>query len=194
MSSLIVNTCMEGTNMDARNEGNRLGKRRTTRILMVDSHPIVREGLRRIIDLEEDLLVCAEADTLQGARSAIQETAPDVVIADISLNQGDGIGLVKFVRAHHPHLRILVLSDHDEAIYGERLLSIGAHGYTTKQATGEQIVRSLRRVIDGGICVSAAIESNIIARTYGSEKHRPANPLYRQITGSCRSCTCSARA
>ncbi len=146
--------------MDARKEENRQGNRRKTRILMVDGHPIVREGLRRIIELEEDLLVCAEADTLRGARSAIQDTAPDVIIADISLNQGDGIGLVRDVRAHYPHLRILVLSIHDEAIYAERMLSIGAHGYMTKEATGEQILRSLRRVIDGGICVTPELDSN----------------------------------
>ena len=165
--------------MDARNECNGLGKRRSTRILIVDDHPIVREGLRRIIELEDDLLVCAEADTLKGARSAIKETTPDVIIADIRLNQGDGIGLVRDVRAHHPNLRILVLSVHDEAIYAERMLSIGANGYMTKQATGEQILRSLRRVIDGGIGVSAALESIMIPAADGSGKHRPTNPIDR---------------
>jgi DNA-binding NarL/FixJ family response regulator len=155
------------------------GKRRTARVLIIDDHPIVREGLRRIIEREDDLLVCAEADSVLGARAAIKETGPHAIIADISLHQGDGIELVREVRAHHPQLPILVLSMHDEAIYAERMLSVGASGYMTKQATTEQILRSLRRVIDGGIYVSEVVAANMIRRASVGGRHISADPVDR---------------
>jgi DNA-binding NarL/FixJ family response regulator len=98
------------------------GKRKVRRVLIVDDHPIVRQGLRRIMENEEDLTVCGEAETARDARTAIKELLPDVVIADLSLKQGDGIELVRDVRAHYPQLPILVLSMHDETIYAERML------------------------------------------------------------------------
>jgi DNA-binding NarL/FixJ family response regulator len=154
-------------------------KRREARILIVDKHPFVREGLRRIIADQDDLLVCAETDTVNGALAAIDATCPQVVIADLSLNQGDGIELVREVHANHPQLPILVLSVHDEAIYAERLLSVGANGYLTKQATIEQILYSLRRVIDGGICVSETVATNLIRGSAANAKYRPADPIDR---------------
>ena len=125
------------------------GKRRVRRVLIVDDHPIVRQGLRRLIDKEEDLPVCGEAETVRDARAAIKELTPDVIIVDISLKQGDGIELVRDVRAHYPNLPILVLSMHDETIYAERMLTAGANGYIMKQAASEQFLVSLRRVLDG---------------------------------------------
>jgi len=154
-------------------------ERRAVRVLIVDGHPIVREGLRRIIEQEADLLVCAEADSARGARIAIAETGPDVIIAEVSLSQGDGIRLVREVRAHYPRLPILMLSMHDEAIYAERMLSVGANGYMMKRATSEQILRSLRRVIDGGIYVSEAVASNMIRRACATGKTLSEDPVDR---------------
>lgn len=135
------------------------------RVLIIDNHPIVRAGLRRVIESQTDLMVCAEADTARDARAAIKECSPDVIIADIGLNQGDGIELVRDVRAHYEHLPILVLSSHDEAIYAERMLSVGASGYIMKHATGEQILQSLRRVLDGDIYVSEGVGYNMILKS-----------------------------
>lgn len=154
-------------------------KSRAARVLIIDGHPVVREGLRRIIEQENDLVVCAEADTARGARIAIQETDPHVIIAEISLTQGDGIKLVREVRAHYPQLPILMLSMHDEAIYAERMLSVGANGYIPKKATREEILRSLRRVIDGGICVSEVVASNMIRRAFARGRHLSADPVDR---------------
>jgi DNA-binding NarL/FixJ family response regulator len=155
------------------------GKRGAARVLIIDDHPIVREGLRRIIEPEDDLVVCAEADSVRGARAAIEETGPHAIIADISLDQGDGMELVRELRAHHPQLPILVLSAHDEAIYAERMLSVGASGYMTKQATSEQILCSLRRVIDGGVSVSDVVAANIIRRASTGGRHNSADPVDR---------------
>src|ERR1700736_205307 len=155
------------------------GKRRERRVLIVDDHPIVRQGLRRVMENEDDLIVCGEAETARDARTAIKELTPDVVIADISLKQGDGIELVRDVRAHHPQLPILVLSMHDEAIYAERMLSAGANGYIMKQAASEQFLVSLRRVLDGGIYVSEAIGNNMIQKFAAGGSYISANPIDR---------------
>jgi DNA-binding NarL/FixJ family response regulator len=152
---------------------------RTVRVLIIDSHPIVREGLRRIIEKEEGFSVCAEADTSSDARSLARETGPDVIIADLSLKQGSGIDLVRCVRANHPSMPILVLSTYDEAIYAERMLAVGANGYLTKFATPEQILLALRRVLDGGIYVSDAVSDNMIRRLSGNGHRLPPNPFER---------------
>src|ERR1700719_2694862 len=100
--------------------GANTGKSKVRRVLIVDDHPIVRQGLRRVMEHEDDLTVCGEAETARDARTAIKELNPDVMIADISLKQGDGIELVRDVRGQYPTLPILVLSMHDETIYAER--------------------------------------------------------------------------
>jgi DNA-binding NarL/FixJ family response regulator len=127
------------------------------RVLIVDDHPIVRQGLRRMIDLEPDLLVCGEAQGEREARSAIRDLSPDVAIVDISLGQGDGLELVRNVHAQHPALPMLVLSMHDELIYAERLLAAGARGYIMKHAASEQLLVALRQVLEGGTYVSDAV-------------------------------------
>jgi len=155
------------------------GKRRVRRVLIVDDHPIVRQGLCRVMDNEEDLTVCGEAETVRDARAAIKDLAPDVMIADLSLKQGDGIELVRDVRAHYPQLPILVLSMHDESIYAERMLAAGANGYIMKQAASEQFLIALRRVLDGGIYVSEAVGNNMIQKFAAGGSYISANPIDR---------------
>src|SRR5436305_119512 len=123
------------------------GKRK---VLIVDDHPIVRQGLRLMIDEEPDLKVCGEAQSEREARVAIRDLEPDIVIVDISLTQGDGLELVRDVHAHHPELPMLVLSMHDELIYAERLLAAGASGYIMKHAASDQLLVALRKVLAGG--------------------------------------------
>jgi DNA-binding NarL/FixJ family response regulator len=127
------------------------------RVLIVDDHPIVRQGLRRMIETESDLVVCGEVQTEREARAAIRALVPDVVIVDISLAQGDGLELVRDVHAQQPELPMLVLSMHDELIYGQRLLAAGASGYIMKQAASELLLVALRRVLSGDIYVSESL-------------------------------------
>jgi len=131
------------------------------RVLIVDDHPIVRQGLRRMIETEADLVVCGEVQTEREARAAIRALAPDVVIVDISLAQGDGLELVRDVHAQRPELPMLVLSMHDELIYGERLLAAGASGYIMKQAASDQLLIALRRVLSGGVYVSDSLAGSL---------------------------------
>jgi DNA-binding NarL/FixJ family response regulator len=131
------------------------------RVLIVDDHPIVRQGLRLMIEHEPDLEVCGEAQSEREARIAIRELSPDVVIVDISLAQGDGLDLVRDVHAHHPDLPMLVLSMHDELIYAERLLAAGASGYIMKQAAADQLLVALRRVLAGGTYLSESLAQSL---------------------------------
>jgi len=137
---------------------------RPKRVLLVDDHPIVRQGLKRLIGTEPGLVVCAEAEGVREARQAIREHAPDVVVADVSLKDGDGIHLVKDIRAHYPDLPVLVLSMHDESVYAERLLAAGANGYIMKDAASDQFIRALRRVLEGGVYVSDALAPRLAGR------------------------------
>src|ERR1700737_3408136 len=131
------------------------------RVLIVDDHPIVRQGWRRMIEPEPDLVVCGEVQTEREARAAIRALAPDVVIVDISLAQGDGLELVRDVHAQRPELPMLVLSMHDELIYAERLLAAGASGYIMKQAASDQLLIALRKVLSGGTYLSESLAGNL---------------------------------
>jgi DNA-binding NarL/FixJ family response regulator len=133
---------------------------RRRKVLIVDDHPIVRQGLRLMIDLEPDLVVCGEAQSEREARSAIREMQPDVVVVDISLAQGDGLELVRDAHAQHPELPMLVLSMHDELIYAERMLAAGASGYIMKHAASDQLLVALRKVLAGGIYLSEELEKS----------------------------------
>ena len=134
------------------------------RILIVDDHPIVRQGLRSMIDAERDLRICGEAETEKEARAAIRTLEPDVVVIDLSLEQGDGINLVRDVHAHHPGIALLVLSMHDESIYAERLLAVGASGYLMKKAAADQLITALRCVLAGETYLSDAVQRAISER------------------------------
>jgi DNA-binding NarL/FixJ family response regulator len=147
------------------------------RVLIADDHPIDRQGLRRLIEQEDDLRVCGEAETVRDAKTAIRELRPDVVVIDISLRQGDGIELVKDTRAHYPSMPLLVLSMHDEAIYAERMLSAGANGYIMKQAASDQFLLALRRVLEGGIYVSAAVSNAMIQKFAAGWSYQSTNPI-----------------
>src|SRR5215831_7900374 len=131
------------------------------RVLIVDDHPIVRQGLRRMIEPEPDLVVCGEVQTEREARTAIRALAPDVVIVDISLAQGDGLELVRDVHAQQPELPMLVLSMHDEQIYAARLLAAGASGYIMKHAASDQLLIALRQVLSGDVYLSESLAANL---------------------------------
>ncbi len=135
------------------------------RIMVVDDHPIVRQGLALLINRESDMLVCGEAEEATGAIHVLASSRPDVLILDISLNGPDGIDLLKTVRATHPTLPVLILSMHDESIYAERAVRAGANGYIMKQEATEKVLIALRRILSGEIYLSDRI-SNRILRHY----------------------------
>jgi DNA-binding NarL/FixJ family response regulator len=137
------------------------------RVLILDDHPIVRQGIRLMISAEHDMTIVGEAQTELEALRLVRELIPDVLIVDLSLAQGDGFNVVRDVSAHFPEIRILVLSMHDEAIYAERLLAEGASGYIMKQAATEQLVTALRTVLRGERFMSDDLKRLLHGRNTG---------------------------
>jgi DNA-binding NarL/FixJ family response regulator len=132
------------------------------RILVVDDHPIVRQGLTLMINREPDLLVCGEAEEATAALHVLASARPDLLIVDISLNGPDGIDLLKSVRLTHPTLPVLILSMHDESLYAERALRAGANGYIMKQEATENVLVAVRRILSGEIYVSDRIANQML--------------------------------
>jgi len=137
------------------------------RILIVDDHPMLRRGIAALIDAEPGLEVCAEAATFEAAKEAIRDAQPDLVIVDIALDGRDGLELVKGMRMQHSEIPALVLSMHDEAVYGERALKAGAHGYVSKQELDDKVLLAIRNVLAGGTYMSDALKTRIVARFMG---------------------------
>jgi DNA-binding NarL/FixJ family response regulator len=132
------------------------------RIMVVDDHPIVRQGLALLINREPDLVVCGEAEEAMGAMHVLASSRPDVLIVDISLSGPDGIDLLKNIRTTHPTLPVLILSMHDESVYAERALRAGANGYIMKQEATENVLVAVRRILNGEIYVSARIANQML--------------------------------
>jgi len=133
-----------------------------TRILLVDDHPLMREGLGVRINRERDMTVCGEAGTAAEALEAMERLKPDLTIVDISLPGRDGIELLKDARSRFPKAVLLALSFHDESLYAERALRAGAAGYLMKSMPPDQLITAIRRVIAGEIAVSAATANRIL--------------------------------
>src|SRR3569832_822020 len=121
-------------------------KKGKSRILLVDDHPIVRQGLAEMINQEKDLTVAGTAEDVHRALDAIEKLKPDLVVADISLKGSNGIELLKnIIKVRFPKMLVLVLSMHDEALYAVRALRAGAGGYIMKQEATEKVLTAIRQ-------------------------------------------------
>lgn len=134
------------------------------RILIVDDHPIFRQGIAQLINREPDLVVCGEAETTRDALAAIERNPPDLAIVDVSLKGTNGIELMKSIKAQSPDVPVLVISMHDESLYAERALRAGARGYVMKEVAGDEVMTALRKVLQGEIYVSPTIGSQMIRK------------------------------
>ena len=150
-----------------------------SRILLVDDHPIVREGLGARIDQEPDLAVCGLAADAHEAMDLIAEARPDLVIADLSLGGKPGLELVKDLDSHYPNLPVLVLSLHDETLWAERVLRAGAKGYISKSQATQKVVDAIHHVLDGGIWVSDKINDLLLKKYAKNQMPTPGSPLER---------------
>src|SRR5579863_9042632 len=137
------------------------------KVLLVDDHPIVRQGLALLIDREADLVVCGEADGAHSAFQAIATLQPDIVVLDISLSGPDGLDVLKEVRVKTASLPVLILSMHDESIYAERAMRAGANGYIMKQEATEKVLVAIRRILQGEVYLSDRL-TNTMLRQYVS--------------------------
>ena len=139
----------------------RLGRKN---IIVVDDHPVVRQGLAKLLSDERDLVLCGEAENARDALQAIAKRKPDLAIVDISLPGKTGLDLIKDIQAQYPQLPVLVLSMHDELIYAERALRAGARGYVMKQEGGKILVEAIRQVLSGQVYVTQQISAGILNR------------------------------
>jgi DNA-binding NarL/FixJ family response regulator len=152
---------------------------RKHRIFLVDDHPLVREGLTNLINEQNDLIVCGEAEDSAGAISGIEKTRPDVVLVDISLKNESGLELVKNLESQFPLVALIVLSMHDEALYAERALRAGARGYVMKRESTKSVLASVRRVMEGGVYVSERVVNSMARRFSSSPKGAESSPVDR---------------
>jgi DNA-binding NarL/FixJ family response regulator len=149
---------------------------RKAKVLVVDDHPIVRQGMAQLIGHEPDLTVCAGADNAADALKAIAAEAPDVVVVDLSLKGTSGLDLIKDIKIRFPKLPVLVLSMYDEAIYAERALRAGARGYMMKEEAIDKVLPALRTVLGGDIYLSQAMASRLLHVFVGGRPDGGASP------------------
>ena len=130
--------------MTERNEQGSIGK---TRILIVDDHALIRQGLALLISHEDDLVVSAQAQSAEEALDVLEKEKVDIAVVDISLQGTDGLELTEQIKLHFPGLPVLILSMHDDLLYGHRALRAGAEGYVAKSDAVENIVTEIRRIL-----------------------------------------------
>ncbi|MHC4885995.1 MAG: response regulator [Planctomycetota bacterium] len=148
-----------------------------TRILIVDDHALVRQGLRLMIEQEEDLSVCGEAESRLTALSIAQETHPNVALVDLSLGEDSGLDLLKDLTLRIPDLRVVILSMLDESIYAERTFSAGAVGYVMKGESGETVIEAIRTVMGGGIYTSPHLAEQMMRVLTHHERESDRSPV-----------------
>jgi DNA-binding NarL/FixJ family response regulator len=139
----------------------------THRIYIVDDHPLMRRGYRSLLEAEADLRVCGEAGTVGEALAAIPHSSADLVIVDITLGDQSGLDLIRHLLASQPDLPILVVSMHDEVLYGERVLRAGARGYLTKGVTDGDLVATVRVLLAGGHHLTPRMQARAVEQMAG---------------------------
>lgn len=141
-----------------------------TRVLLVDDHPVTRQGVAVLINQERDLHVCGEASSAPAAIDLVQKESPDLAIVDITLKTTSGIELLKNMRALAPHMPVLVMSMHDESLYAERALRAGAMGYIMKHEASDKILLAIRRVLGGELFLSDRMKEKMLHRLVHNRK------------------------
>ena len=149
----------------------------TIKVLLVDDHPLVREGLVNLISQEADLQICGEAGNEPQALELIRTVRPDVAIVDISLETGSGIELIKSIKAMFPAVTVLVLSMHDELLYAERALRAGARGYVMKREAAKKVIEAIRCVLAGQLYVSDKIAALMAEKFVEGRQPATASPI-----------------
>jgi DNA-binding NarL/FixJ family response regulator len=150
------------------------------RILLVDDHPLLRDGLSRLISGESGMMVCGTAGSAQEALSMVETEKPNLVITDLKLPGRNGLELIKDLCATHPEIPSIVLSMHDELFYAERVLRAGGRGYVMKDAAPDYLLKAIRTVLDGGVFASPTVTTHFLQTlSPGKPQSKPSFPLER---------------
>jgi DNA-binding NarL/FixJ family response regulator len=148
-------------------------KKSRARVLIVDDHPLVRDGLKNLIQQEQDLIVCGEAADAPTALQEIPKTSPDIALVDLTLEHTSGLELVKEIRTQYPELPVIVLSMHDEMVYGERAVRCGARAYLMKGESSQRVVSAIHAVLRGDVFLSERLMAQIASRLSLAKTTRP---------------------
>lgn len=144
-----------------------------SRILVVEDHPLVREGVIHLLRQQPDLEPCGGIDTMSGVPPAVRSNHPDLMLLDMRLTDGDALPHIPAIRAEFPDLRILVLSQFDESLYAERVLQAGANGYIMKEQASQEVLKAIRTVLSGHIYVSPKLAARLGGRFPGIQPRAP---------------------
>jgi DNA-binding NarL/FixJ family response regulator len=148
-----------------------------SKILLVDDHPLVLEGLANLIQPQPDLEICGMAASEPQALQLIAANRPDVAVVDISLENGSGLELIKSIKAMHPSVAMLALSMHDESLYAERALRAGARGYLMKREAAKKVIQGIRAVLAGQLFVSEKIAAQMAEKFVEGRTSAVASPI-----------------
>lgn len=152
-------------------------KKSPSRILIIDDHPLLRQGIAAMINAESDFTVCGEVSDPREAVNAVQKTNPDAIILDLTLNGTSGIEVLKNIRVQYPKVAVLILSMHDETMYAPRALRAGASGYVMKQEAPDKVIAALRKVLAGQVAISSAMETKLLNRFSGKKDGALSSPI-----------------
>jgi DNA-binding NarL/FixJ family response regulator len=154
---------------------------RPVTFLVVDDHPVFRQGLVALIRSNERYVVSGEAGSASEALDALTRSVPDIALVDISLVGQNGLDLVRTLKASHPAMMILIISMHDEAVYAERALKAGARGYVMKQEAASVMLDAITTVLSGKIYVSAAMRDRLL-ETMFTRKEETGTPSVERLS------------
>lgn len=152
------------------------------KVLLVDDHALMRQGLELLISQQADLEVCGQAESAAEAMTAIKAAAPDVMVTDITLKDSSGLELLKDIRVYWPHLPVVVLTMHNETFYAERVLRAGARGYVTKNEPPAVVLAAIRSALAGNIHVSEKLASQMIGKLTGRGPQGGAGAMLDQLS------------
>lgn len=155
------------------------------KVIIVDDHPVVRRGLKQIIEDEPDMEVAGEAKNAGECISLVRKTDCTLVLLDITLPDGNGFDVLKQLKYEHPNLPILILSVHPEDQYGLRFIKAGASGYLMKEGAPEELVKAIRKVNAGGKYVSASLAEKLVSHLDASDKPPHENLSDREFQILC---------
>src|SRR5947208_6385897 len=136
-----------------------------SRVIVIEDHPVVCNGLKQLIDGQPDLTCTDAADNTSDAKRLVEQCKPDLLLLDLRLKGGDALDLIKSLRVEHPTLKMLVLSQYDELIFAERVLRAGASGYIMKENVTDEVLRAMRKVLSGELYFSERVAAAVVQRT-----------------------------
>lgn len=152
------------------------------RILIVDDHPIVREGMARLLESESDIEICGSVGTVREALELVANEEPDLVLSDMTLTDRNGLELIKDLKALHPDVPVLVISMHDEKLYAERVLRAGGRGYVMKETASDHLLIAIQRVLQGEIYLSGEASQRLVESFSGQKKSSSSETPVKRLT------------